>query len=269
MMKLLIPILFFGLWSAGCNDAPAGTKTPAATKAATVSTAPKAASNQEEFDFDYLMGHFDPAKHPDFSKIETPFADRAGMFLRKDTYEAFKKMHNAAQKEGISLKIISAARNFDAQKGIWEAKWNGSRILSNGQNAAKAYPVAKDRALKILEYSAMPGASRHHWGTDIDLNNLSDQWFQQGEGKKIYTWLVKNAGNFGFCQPYSAKNELRPEGYNEEKWHWSYMPISKKLTTLAQTKMKDSMITGFSGAETATEIGVVEKYVLGINQQCQ
>jgi hypothetical protein len=33
--------------------------------------------------------------------------------------------------------------------------------------------------------------------------------------------------------------------------------------------MKDSMITGFSGAETATEIGVVEKYVLGINQQCQ
>lgn len=269
MMKLLIPILFFGLWSAGCNDTPAGTKNTAATASAIVSTASKTASNQEEFDFDYLMGHFDPAKHPDFSKIETPFADRAGMFLRKDAYEAFKKMHNAAQNEGVSLKIISAARNFDAQKGIWEAKWNGSRILSNGQNAAKAYPVAKDRALKILEYSAMPGASRHHWGTDIDLNNLSDQWFQQGEGKKIYAWLGKHAADFGFCQPYSAKNELRPEGYNEEKWHWSYMPISKKLTTLAQNKMKDSMITGFSGAETATEIGVVKKYVLGINQQCQ
>jgi hypothetical protein len=33
--------------------------------------------------------------------------------------------------------------------------------------------------------------------------------------------------------------------------------------------MKDKLITGFSGAETAVEIGVVEKYVLGINHQCQ
>lgn len=266
MMKFLIPILLCGLWSLNPSD----TLTDSAqAKIASLSNETQSKPDQEDFDFGYLMGRFDPAKHPDFSKIETPFADRAGMYLRKDAYEAFKKMHSAAQKEGVSLKIISAARNFDVQKGIWEAKWNGSRILSNGQNAAKAYPVAKDRALKILEYSAMPGASRHHWGTDIDLNNLSDQWFLQGEGKKIYAWLVKNAANFGFCQPYSAKNELRPEGYNEEKWHWSYMPISKKLTTLAQNKMKDSMITGFSGAETATEIGVVGKYVLGINQQCQ
>jgi LAS superfamily LD-carboxypeptidase LdcB len=182
------------------------------------------------------------------------------MYLRKEAFEAFQKMHAAALADGVTLKIISSSRTFIQQKAIWESKW--------AKNTG-SHPDPLTRAKKILQFSAMPGASRHHWGTDIDLNNLSDQWFQQGEGKKIYTWLVKNAGNFGFCQPYSAKNELRPEGYNEEKWHWSYMPISKKLTTLAQTKMKDSMITGFSGAETATEIGVVEKYVLGINQQCQ
>jgi hypothetical protein len=28
------------------------------------------------------------------------------------------------------------------------------------------------------------------------------------------------------------------------------------------------MIGGFKGAETAVEIGIVEKYVLGINQGC-
>ena len=268
MMKLLIPILFFGLWSASCSDAPAKAN---ATKTleTTAHNEPAAQQLTEGFDLDYLMGRFDPAKHPDFTKITAPFSDRADMYLRKDAYESFQAMFAAAQKEGVSLKIISAARNFQVQKGIWEAKWNGSRILSNGQNAAQAYPKAKDRALKILEYSAMPGASRHHWGTDIDLNNLSDKWFQQGEGQKIYTWLVKNAGNFGFCQPYSVKNEQRPDGYNEEKWHWSYLPVSQKLTTLARSQMKDNMITGFSGAETAQEIGVVKKYVLGINPQCQ
>lgn len=271
MIKNLIPVLFFGLWSASCSDTGS-----ASSKLSEQKPQPKAhmaaqneAAEQADFDLDYLMGHFDPAQHPDFTKISSPYSDRADMYLRRDAYEAFKSMHAAALKEGISLKIISAARNFEVQKGIWEAKWNGSRILSNGENAAKAYPVAKNRAIKIMEYSAMPGASRHHWGTDIDLNNLSDKWFLQGEGQKIYAWLIKNAGSFGFCQPYSVKNEERPHGYNEEKWHWSYMPVSQKLTTFARNQMKDKLITGFSGAETAAEIGVVEKYVLGISQKCQ
>lgn len=271
MIKMLIPILFFGLWSTSCSDA--GSSSTKWSEQKSQAMAQKAAQNTPpdlaDFDLDYLMGHFDPAQHPDFAKISSPFTDRTDMYMRKDAYEAFKSMHAAALKEGISLKIISAARNFEVQKGIWEAKWNGSRILSNGENAAKAYPVAKNRAIKIMEYSAMPGASRHHWGTDIDLNNLSDKWFLQGDGQKIYAWLTKNASNFGFCQPYSVKNEERPHGYNEEKWHWSYMPISQKLTTFARNQMKDKQITGFSGAETAVEIGVVEKYVLGINHQCQ
>lgn len=269
MMKILLPLLLFGLWSASCSDTGNAAKTSAAATQAQAKKTAQSEPSAEEFDFDYLMGRFDPAKHPDFAKISSPYADRTDMYMRKDAYEDFKAMHAAALKDGITLKIISAARNFEAQKGIWEAKWNGSRILSNGENAAKAYPVAKNRAIKIMEYSAMPGASRHHWGTDIDLNNLSDKWFLQGEGQKIYTWLVKNAGNFGFCQPYSVKGESRPHGYNEEKWHWSYMPVSQKLTTFARKQMKDKQITGFSGAETAQEIGVVEKYVLGINTQCQ
>lgn len=223
--------------------------------------------SEENFTVAYLMGKFDPAKHPSFIKIVPPYADNNERFLRKDTYEAFKKMHDAAQKDGIKLTIISATRNFEAQKGIWEAKWTGERLVDD-QDISKTIVDPKQRALKILEYSSMPGSSRHHWGTDIDLNNLNDAHFQSGEGKKVYQWLRTHAHEYGFCQPYSPKGADRPDGYNEEKWHWSYMPVSKKLTALAAQKLKDDMIAGFKGAEAAKSIGIVKKYVLGINQEC-
>lgn len=222
---------------------------------------------EEKFTLAYLMGKFDPAKHPEFVKITPPYADNNERYLRKDTYQAFIKMYEAAQKDGIKLTIISATRNFEAQKGIWEAKWTGARLVED-EDISQTIPDPRQRALKILEYSSMPGSSRHHWGTDIDLNNLSDSHFQSGEGKKVYTWLRANAAQYGFCQPYSPKGADRPAGYNEEKWHWSYLPISKKLTALAAQKLKDDMIAGFKGAETAKSIGIVDKYVLGINEEC-
>lgn len=113
-------------------------------------------------------------------------------------------MHAAALKDSVQLVIISATRNFEAQKGIWEAKWTGERLV-NDADISKTIPDPRQRALKILEYSSMPGSSRHHWGTDIDLNDLSDAHFQTGKGKKVYDWLRTHAQKFGFCQPYSKK----------------------------------------------------------------
>ena len=155
------------------------------TLSAEVTTHPvdNSTPNIPSFDRTYVTGQFDPATHPDFVAIELPYGNRTGMYLRKDTYRAFLAMHAAAAKTGIQLQIISATRNFQAQKAIWEAKWTGNRLIENGKNAAKAYPEPVSRALKILEYSAMPGASRHHWGTDIDLNNLSPAYFQSGQGQ--------------------------------------------------------------------------------------
>ncbi len=222
-----------------------------------------------EFSLEYLMGQFDPAQHPDFVPVEKKYSDGDPYFLRKETYESFIKMWNAAKADSIDLKIISATRNFNRQKSIWEAKWTGARKIENGTNAAIKYPDPKTRALKILEYSSMPGTSRHHWGTDIDINDLDNYTFEQGKGKKVYDWMTANAARFGFCQPYSPKGDDRPYGYNEEKWHWSYIPVARQLTKLATMRLKDDMINGFQGAETAVEIGVVEKYVLGINDECK
>lgn len=216
----------------------------------------------------YLMGKFDPATHPDFVAIETIYADRGGLYLHKDTYAAFKKMHAAAAADGIKLVIRSATRNFQSQKGIWEAKWEGSRKIENGKDASRAYPDPKTRASKILEYSSMPSTSRHHWGSDIDLNNFTNEWFEKGEGLKIYTWLQMHAADYGFCQPYTAKDAARPNGYNEERWHWSYLPLARPLTEQARRQLTHEMIEGFQGAEVAQDIQVVQNYVLGINADC-
>lgn len=236
-----------------------------ATKASNQANTHRAANDTSSFDIQYLMGRFDPAKHPDFVRIDPALASRSDMYLRKDAYEAFRRMHKAAAADGVKLLIISATRNFNYQKGIWQAKWLGERLV-DGQNLAETMPDPSSRALKILEFSSMPGSSRHHWGTDIDLNELQDKFFTtNGEGQKIYAWLRAHAAEYGFCQPYSAG---RPHGYHEEKWHWSYLPIALQLTRLAKEQMRDDMIQGFSGAETAKNIGIVQKYVLGINEEC-
>ena len=209
-------------------------------------------------DADYLLGKFDPAAHPDFVAVGKPWSDKPGMMLRKEAFEAFKKMYAAAEKEGVLLKIISSTRNFDRQKEIWEGKW---------ARFAQQQPDPKKRSLKILEYSSMPGSSRHHWGTDIDLNDLNNPTFEKGGAHKTsYDWLVAHAHEYGFCQPYTAG---RPSGYHEEKWHWSYTPLSKPLLEQYKNTLSDANISGFKGAETAKEIGIVQNYVLGIAPACQ
>ncbi|THH40351.1 M15 family metallopeptidase [Neolewinella litorea] len=219
--------------------------------------------------YTYLTGQFDPAKHPDFVKVADRYTDGDPYLLHRDTYDAFERMHAAARQHGVNLKIVSATRNFARQKQIWEAKWNGQRLLEGKEKADEVYPDPADRAKAILRYSSMPGTSRHHWGTDIDLNALNNEYFQTGEGKKVYDWLRAHGAEFGFCQPYTAKGAERPNGYEEERWHWSYLPLATRLTDYAATKLRDEDIGGFAGAEAAPRIGVVKNYVLGVNPECK
>ena len=214
----------------------------------------------------YLMGQFDPTQDARFVQIPALYAHRT-MYMRKEALAAFEEMHQAAKEAGIDLKILSATRPFDAQKSIWEAKWMGKRKV-DGQFLDPTVQDPKARAIQILRWSSMPSTSRHHWGTDIDINNLEPEYFESGQGLKEYNWLVSNAPAFGFCQVYSVMDESRPFGYQEEKWHWSYLPISKELTEAYAQKISDQDIAGFLGAESASMIEVVKKYVLGINPAC-
>lgn len=214
-----------------------------------------------EYNTDFLMGKFDPAEHPDFRPVPKKYADKENMYLHKDVLAAFIKMAHFASLDGINLQIRSATRNFDYQKSIWERKW---LELDKQPKMRKSI----QRAKKILEFSAMPGTSRHHWGTEIDLNSFDNAWFESGEGKFLFDWLEANAAKYGFCRPYTKIGFGRQSGYNEEKWHWSYMPLSSNMTEMAGKLINNEMISGFSGAETAKEIDVVKNYILGINKEC-
>lgn len=265
---LLFP-LYLGSLLAGMISSCAPPGAPRETPVSEAGVIQPSADSLPPFDKAYLTGRFDPERHPDFSPIAAPFSSRAQMYMRTDAYLAFQEMHAAALKEGIKLTIVSAARNFDRQKTIWEAKWRGQTLVEGGINLARAEPDPIARSLRILRFSSMPGTSRHHWGTDIDLNALEDSWFLEGEGKRIYAWLRAHAHEYGFCQPYSPKGPDRPEGYEEEKWHWSYMPVSRVLTALAEEQLRDEDIAGFEGASTATGIQVVRHFVLGISPECR
>jgi len=268
LISLFAIILFLGCEETKPKNTPEINLAEMSLKKNNALTSPPEITLDENISLDFLMGKFDPAKHSNFVFVEKKYASKGGMRLQKETYEAFKQMEAAAKQDGINLVIKSATRNFFSQKNIWEAKWMGKRKTTGVKDIKKEFPNPKDRALKILEFSSMPSTSRHHWGTDLDLNNFTNKYFESGQGKKEYDWLVKHAADFGFYQPYSKKDAARPHGYNEEKWHWSYLPLSKKYIDQMKLRMKDEMVKGFFGAEVAKEIGVVEKYILGIAKSC-
>ncbi len=209
----------------------------------------------DEVDKNYLLGKFDPATDHRFVKPDERYTTGAArnQYLRKEVWEAFLKMAQAAEQSGVRLVILSATRNFETQKQIWERKWRNEAAIT----------VPTERAKKILQYSAMPGTSRHHWGTDIDLNSLDNEYFSTDEGRKVYEWLTRHAHEYGFCQPYTSKSGGRT-GYEEEKWHWSFTPLSMPLLWHYLNIISLADISGFEGSDTAVELDVISNYVFGV-----
>lgn len=218
---------------------------------------------QNSVDKNYLLGRFDPAKDSRFVKPSPNYTRRIAShdYLRTETYQAFVKMAKAAVKDGVKLEIISATRNFDDQKKIWENKWTGK--IKVEEKYLTTVSDLKERALIIMHFSSMPGTSRHHWGTDMDLNSWDNNYFEKGEGEKIYDWLTVHAGEYGFCQPYTNKANGRT-GYEEEKWHWSYLPLSKLFLKEYKKQISYGDLNGFDGYQQADSLKVIDFYVDGV-----
>jgi D-alanyl-D-alanine carboxypeptidase len=225
------------------------------------------AASGDPVELKYLVGDV-AASDPVFVKIPATYSDGNTRYGHKDAVTALAKMFDAAKADGIELKVVSGFRSFRDQKRIWEDKWTGKTLVEGGK-LPETIPDAKTRAVKILEFSSMPASSRHHWGTDFDINNLTNSYFEAGRGKAEYEWLTANAGKYGFCQVYSAKGADRPRGYNEERWHWSYLPVASTYLAQYPGSVGYEKLTGFAGSETARGIAVIEDYVEGINPQCR
>ena len=223
-----------------------------------------------EISIEELLGQVSKlSSNPEFVKIDTRITEEGKtLYLRKKAYIALIRMYKAAAKDGVKLKVLSALRTFYHQKYIWDNKWLGKRLV-DGRNLATTEKNVIGRAMIILRYSSMPGTSRHHWGTDVDFNSLEDSYFQKGEGKHVYDWLVKNASKFGFGQTYTKKDSMRKHGYHEEKWHWSYLPMARNFLKQYEEKIQYQNLTGFEGSEVAERLNVIKNYVLSINPACK
>ena len=219
----------------------------------------------------YLSGHFNPAQHKSFVELRSIGLEvsRPGLYLRREAATALHEMEQAFHRDHpqIEWRVISATRNWSDQSAIWGAKWSGKRLVDGAKlNLRYRDPIERGRV--ILRYSSMPGTSRHHWGSDLDLNSLENSYFEGGNGAILYHWLRQHASEYGFCQPYSAG---RQRGYNEEKWHWSYRPLASIFLadwrTSFEKKPEQLNAKGkFPGSESV--INMAPEYVISIDQSC-
>ncbi len=208
---------------------------------------------QDEITKEALLGNKVYADDPNFIVIDKKYTPLSSYNanIRRETYAAFKKMYRAALKDGIELRITSASRNFFTQRVIWENKWRNSRV-----------PAGIARVRDILKYSSVPGISRHHWGTDIDLMSPRLDFWAKEYGIKVYKWLCENAPKFGFFQTYTE--DVSSGGFSEEKWHWSFYPISSLYIKAYKETIKNSDLTGFVGSEYLSDFDIISEYVFGV-----
>lgn len=199
---------------------------------------------------DILTGRFEPKTHPYFVEIPRKYTDHTVMYVQKEVLESFKRMRKDAKRDGVDLFIVSATRTFYRQAEIWESKWDTTK------------GVRTTRAASILKYSSMPGTSRHHWGTDIDLCSTENEDWDTPKLQKTLRWLETNAHKYGFFMPYSS-DPNRP-GYKYEPWHWSFFPISDIYTETYRLTINNHDLHGFHGYTAARSLNVISNYVLGI-----
>ena len=64
----------------------------------------------------------------------------------------------------------------------------------------------------------------------------------------------------------TKKRAERLTGYEEEKWHWSYVPVATWYLKQYPVDVGYEHLNGFLGSEAAKDLDVIARYVQGINQ---
>ena len=200
---------------------------------------------------------------------KTPILFGTSHRLVQKASQAFETMQNQAYKAGIKLYSVSSYRSFAKQTQIWNAKF-----LHFKEKGLDNETIIN----KILEYSALPGTSRHHWGTDIDLSDLnvyqpSDvlnpvHYERGGVYEKLGVWLKENANKFGFYEVYT--NDKSRKGFLYEPWHYSYAELSKVylhhfLKIDFHNTIKDPTVMGYEIMDENFWESYKTNYILGIN----
>lgn len=189
--------------------------------------------------------------------------------LRTEAFQQFQAMKKSAAEKGFKIQVISSYRSYKHQNSIWERKYK----LYRSQKLTHEATIQK-----IIQYSTIPGTSRHHWGTDLDIidsskgipkDPLNEKHFNEGGSMhKFKLWLDENSESFGFYLVYTNLPERK--GFAYEPWHFSYKPLSiNMLKEYKELDIKKILQTNqLMGSENFSD-EFIEKYrtenILDIN----
>ncbi len=191
----------------------------------------------------------------------------------------FLAMRDAAARAGYELVPVSSFRDFTRQRTIWNAKFRGERPAFDreGRRVDMAALTAGERVEAILLWSALPGASRHHWGSDIDVADGKvlatgyepkleiAEYRRGGPFAALSGWLGRNMRRYGFFRPYTR----RGRGVQPEPWHVSYAPVARPALARMTLHLLTDAIEG-GGVAGEMEIlarlpSIRERYVLDVD----
>lgn len=188
--------------------------------------------------------------------------EKDGYRLRTEAAQAFDTMKTAALKDGIDIKVVSSYRDYAHQNRIWERKY--LRFRESGLTPMQAIE-------KIIEYSTIPGTSRHHWATDLDLIDgtpevdvdvlVPSKFHGTGPFCKFKDWMDIHANSYGFQLVYT--DEINRKGFKYEPWHYSYAPLSKDyLQAYNALDIQQMLIAAkLMGSENFT-LDFIQKYLV-------
>ncbi len=184
--------------------------------------------------------------------------------LQPAAVAAFLAMQQAALEAGFTLQPASTFRDFERQQAIWNGKFCGERpVLDKDSRPIDITPLsAAERCEAILRWSALPGASRHHWGSDLDVYDPSllpagqklqlEPWEyeQGGYFYPLNQWMTDHMAEFGFYRPFTEEGD----GVAVEPWHLSYRPLAREAEHLLTPALllaawKDKDIAGAAWLE--------------------
>ena len=193
------------------------------------------------------------------------------VFLHSGAAEAFALLKEQAAAADIDLRIASGFRNFDRQLSIWNRKAAGQlNVLgSDGQVLDLAQLTEPERVFAILRWSALPGASRHHWGTDMDVYDgrdlpadyrlqltTAEAYSQFG---RLHAWLdtrmAQEGSACGFIRPYQQDRG----GIAPEPWHLSYAPLAEAFQQVFSLQQLAAILA-------ATDIALKEAILANLDE---
>ena len=185
----------------------------------------------------------------------------------------------AAKNAGFDLAIASSYRSFDRQLMIWQKKYQGeAQVFDINDNPVELNGLSElEKCQAIMLFSALPGASRHHWGTDFDfyekdaitdryqIRLQQDEYQAGGRFAGLTAWLDENMAQFGFYKPYDKYRG----GIACEPWHISHKSTAdmmlKKFTIKKLEKALNQYEFAGKNAVLANLPQLFKQFVLNIH----